>query len=70
MPCHMVFDMNMGFTRKDLYVAIGCNAPKSYDISYSVVVSHKNVYIAFTYVSLNGIVIVEAGLIALCSENY
>ena len=75
MPCHMIFDVKMYFTRKSLYVDTWCHAPKSAKRRYEGFFSLESVHIAFTYADINGIDIMEADiqnayLTSPCSEKY
>ena len=51
----MIFDLKMEYTRKVLYVATGCHAPKYYESHYSGVVTWDIVLITFTYDAINRI---------------
>ena len=57
MPCRIVFDVKIYFTRKDSYVDTGCHAPKSNKIHCVGVVSRNIVCIDFNYTYINGILI-------------
>ena len=75
MRCHMIFDVNMDFTRKAHYFDTGCHAHNFDDSCYAGVVSCDSVCIAFTYADINGIGIMAADiqnnyLASPCSENY
>ena len=62
MPCNMILDVNMEFTRKSWYVATGCHTPKYDDIRYAGIVSHDIFRIDFNYAALNGINIMSADI--------
>lgn len=61
-PCHMVFDVKVDFTRKARFVAGGhkTEAPKS--ITYSSVVSQDSIHIAFLLAALNEVDILAADI--------
>jgi hypothetical protein len=61
-PCHMVFDVKVDFTRKARFVAGGhkTEAPKS--ITYSSVVSRDSVRVAFLLAALNDVNILAADI--------
>jgi len=54
MPCRLIFDVKMDFTRKARYVAQGCFVDSSFSGStYAGVVSRESVRIAFVYAALH-----------------
>ena len=72
---HLVFDINMGFTRNARLVAEGCKTPDPVTSTYAGVVSKESVRIAFTYAALNDLDVWagdvhNAYLQAPCSEKY
>jgi hypothetical protein len=52
-PCHVVFDVNMEFTRKARFVAGGHKTEPPASITYASVVSRERVRIAFMVAALN-----------------
>ena len=61
-PCHMMFDIKVDFTRKARFVAGGhkTEAPKS--ITYSSVVARDSIRIAFLLTALNDVDILAADI--------
>lgn len=61
-PCHMIFDIKMDFTRKAYFVAGGhvTNPPSS--ITYSSVVARDSVHVAFLIAALNDLEILGADI--------
>ena len=62
-PCHMVFDVKMDFTRKARFVAAGCFTEPPASITYASVVSRESVRIAFLLASLNDLDILSADVV-------
>ena len=61
-PCHMVFDVKIDFTRKARFVAGGHKAEAPKSITYSSVVSRDSVRIAFLLAALNEVDILAADI--------
>ena len=59
-PCHMVFDVKMDFTRKARFVAGGHVTEPPSSITYASVVSRESVRIAFLLAALNDLDILSA----------
>jgi Reverse transcriptase (RNA-dependent DNA polymerase) len=59
-PCHMVFDVKIDFTRKARYVGGGHVTKPPTTQTYASVVSRESVRIAFLYASLNDLKIMSA----------
>ena len=75
MLCHIIFDVNMDFTKKVCYVATDFHSPKSDEKRYAGVFSRDSFHIAFTYNDLYEIDIGTADinnfyLTSPVSENY
>ena len=60
--CHCVFDIKMDFTQKCRFVAGGHTTEAPPLITYSSVVSHKSVHLAFLIAALNGVNILSCDL--------
>ncbi len=52
-PCHIIFDVKMDFTRKARFVACGHKTDPPAMLTYSSVVSRESVHIAFLIAALN-----------------
>jgi hypothetical protein len=61
-PCHMVFDIKMEFTRKARLVAGGHVTDPPVSITFSSVVSRESVGIAFLIAALNDLNILAADI--------
>jgi hypothetical protein len=61
-PCHMVFDIKVDFTRKAQFVAGGHRAEAPKSITYSSVVSRDSIRIAFLLAALNDVDILAADI--------
>ena len=61
-PCHIVFDIKMDFTRKARYVAGGHRTQEPEMPTYASVVSRESVRIGFLLAALNGIDILAADI--------
>jgi hypothetical protein len=61
-PCHMVFDIKMDFTRKARFVAGGHTTDPPATLTYSSVVSRDSVRIAFLIAALNDLNILSADI--------
>jgi hypothetical protein len=61
-PCHMVFDIKMDFTRKARFVAGGHTTDPPSSLTYSSVVSRDSVRIALLVVALNNLDILAADI--------
>ena len=59
-PCHMIFDVKMDFTRKARFVAGGHVTDPPTTLTYSSVVSRDSVRIAFLIAALNDIDVLAA----------
>ena len=59
-PCHMIFDVKMDFTRKARFVAGGHVTDPPTSITYSSVVSRDSVRIAFLIAALNDLEVLGA----------
>ena len=73
-PCHLIFDVKMDFTRKARYVAGGHVTKPPSSLTYASVVSRESVRIAFLLAALNDLDILagdigNAYLNAPCSEK-
>ena len=55
MTGHLIFGVNMDFTRKAKFVLDGHNTPDSIGSTYAGVLSREIISIAFTYAALNGL---------------
>ena len=55
LPCHLIFDVKMDFTRKARFVADGHRVADPVHSTYAGVVSRESVRIAFTYAALLGL---------------
>ena len=74
LPCHLIFDVKMDFTRKARFVADGHRVADPVHSTYAGVVSRESVRIAFTYAALLGLDVLagdiqNAYLQALSSEK-
>jgi len=61
-PCHIIFDVKMDFTRKAWFVAGGHKTDPPTSLTYSSVVSRDSVRIAFLLTSLNRLDILAADI--------
>jgi hypothetical protein len=61
-PCHLIFDIKMDFTRKARLVAGGHVTDPPSSITYSSVVSQESVRIAFVVAALNNLEIMAADI--------
>jgi hypothetical protein len=61
-PCHMIFDIKIGFTRKARFVAGGHVTEPPTSITYSSVVSCDSIRIAFLLAALNDLDILSADI--------
>ncbi len=61
-PCHIIFDMKMNFTRKARFVAGGHKTNPPACLTYSSVVSRDSVRIAFLLAALNDLDILTADI--------
>jgi hypothetical protein len=61
-PCHMVFDIKVDFTRKAQFVAGGHRAEAPKSITYLSVVSRDRIRIAFLLAALNEVDILAADI--------
>ncbi len=61
-PCHIVFDVKMDFSRKARFVAGGYKTDPPSILTYSSVVSRDSVRIAFLLATLNGLDILAANI--------
>jgi hypothetical protein len=61
-PCHIIFDIKMDFTRKACFVAGGHKTDPPTSMSYSSVVSSDSVWIGFLIATLNGLDIMAADI--------
>jgi hypothetical protein len=59
-PCHIIFDVKMDFTRKARFVAGGHKTDPPTSVTYSSVVSRDSVRIAFLLAALNDLEILAA----------
>jgi Reverse transcriptase (RNA-dependent DNA polymerase) len=59
-PCHMIFDVKVDFTRKARYVGGGHVTKPPTTQTYASVVSRESVRIAFLYASLNDLKVMSA----------
>jgi hypothetical protein len=62
-PCHMIFDIKMDFTSKARFVAGGHVADTPPSITYSSVVAHDSICLAFLIAALNDLDILAADII-------
>ena len=72
--CHLIFDVNMDFTRKARFLAGGHTTEAPSSIRYSSVLSRYSVQLALTITALNSVDIMScnldnAYLNAMCREN-
>jgi hypothetical protein len=73
-PCHVIFDVKMVFTRKARFVAGGHKTEPPSSITYARVVSRESVRIVFLMAALNDLDVMAADiqgvyLNAPCREN-
>jgi Reverse transcriptase (RNA-dependent DNA polymerase) len=61
-PCHMIFDVKMDFTRKARFVAGGHVTSPPVTQTYAIVVLRDSVRIGFLYAALNGLDIMSADI--------
>jgi hypothetical protein len=61
-PCHMVFDVEMDFTRKARFVAGGHVTETPASTTYASVVSRESIRIAFLIAALNDLDILTADI--------
>ena len=61
-PCHIVFDVKMDFTRKARYVAGGHKTGEPETPTYASVVSRESVRIGFMLAALNGVDVTAADI--------
>jgi hypothetical protein len=61
-PCHIIFDIKMDFTRKACFVAGGHKTDPPMSLTYSSVVSRDSVRIGFLLAALNGLDILAADI--------
>jgi len=61
-PCHIVFDVKMDFTRKACFVARGHKTNPPSTLTYSSVVSRESVKIAFLIAALNDLELLVADI--------
>jgi hypothetical protein len=61
-PCHIIFDVKMDFTRKARFVAGGHKTYPPSSVTYSSVVSRDSVRIAFLLAALNDLEILAADI--------
>jgi hypothetical protein len=61
-PCHMIFDIKMDFTRKARFVAGGHVTDPPTSITYSSVVARDSVHLAFLIAALNELDILSADI--------
>jgi hypothetical protein len=61
-PCHIIFDIKVDFTRKARFVAGGHKAEAPKGITYSSVVSRDSIRIAFLLAALNDVDILAADI--------
>jgi hypothetical protein len=61
-PCHMIFDVKMDFTRKLRFVAGGHMTDAPVNLTYSSVVSRDSVRLAFLIAALNDIDILSGDI--------
>lgn len=59
-PCHIIFDVKMDFTRKARFVAGGHRTDPPLSITYASVVSRESVQIAFIVAALNDLEVLSA----------
>jgi hypothetical protein len=60
--CHIVFDIKIDFTRKACFMAGGHTTTAPSSITYSSVVSHDSIHLAFLIAALNDIDIMSCDL--------
>jgi Reverse transcriptase (RNA-dependent DNA polymerase) len=68
-PCHIIFDVKMDFTRKARFVAGGHTTAPPNSITYASMVSRESVHIAFLLAALNGLDMLAACMNADCLEK-
>jgi hypothetical protein len=61
-PCHMIFNLKMDFTRKARFVAGDHVTDPPTSITYSSVVAHDSVHLAFLIATLNDLDILSADI--------
>jgi hypothetical protein len=61
-PCHLVFDVKMDFTRKARFVAGGHVTEPPASITYASVISRDSVQIAFLIAALNDLDLLAADI--------
>jgi hypothetical protein len=61
-PCHMIFDIKMDFTRKARFVAGGHMTDAPVNITYSSIVAQDSVHLAFLIAALNDIDILSGDI--------
>ncbi len=61
-PCHIIFDVKVDFTRKARFVAGGHKTEAPKGITYSSVVSRDSILIAFLLAALNDVDILAADI--------
>jgi hypothetical protein len=61
-PCHIIFDVKLDFTRKARFVAGGHKTDPPASLTYSSVVSRESVRIAFLLAALNNLYILSADI--------
>jgi hypothetical protein len=61
-PCHIIFDVKMDFTRKARFVAGGHKTDPPTSLTYSSVVARDSVRIAFLVAALNDLDILAADI--------
>ncbi len=61
-PCHMIFNIKMDFTRKARFVASGHVTDPPTSITYSSIVAHDSVRLAFLIAALNDLEILSADI--------
>ena len=59
---HLVFDVNMDFTRRARWVKDGHRTPDPTTSAYAGVVSRESVRVALTYAELMSLKVMEAGI--------
>jgi hypothetical protein len=61
-PCHIIFDVKMDFTRKARFFAGGHKTEPPTSITYASVVSQESVRIAFLLAALNDLDVMAANI--------
>jgi hypothetical protein len=61
-PCHIIFDVKMDFTRKARFVAGGHKTDPPTTLTYSSIVSRDSVRIAFLLAALNDLKVLAADI--------